>query len=755
VEQTARRIRTVSLISEEPYGQVFVGMDEKLRRQVVVKKLAAAWFEDDDSRNHLIDEARILSRLDHPNLLRIHGYTEHGGYDVFTLEYAPGTKLSVVAAGLDFAAKVRVATAVVDGLAVAHRNGVVHGAFSADSVLIADGGEVKVIDFASTSTRLEGPRAEARWRSPEELVGEERTSATDMWAFGLLLRDMFGDGDHDVRAIVASLLRAAPADRATAAVTLEALQRLGQRRMRRLRTASIAAAVALLLLIVAKYTVDLRRERAAAVAAQAEAESRRAQANSMLAFMILDLRPKLDSVGRLDIMDAASAKALTHFASLRPEEMSPAEAAVNVQALIQLAQTQQVRANLRTALTTFRRAVTMADNAVRRYPDDQELLYVMANAHATLSNALDRDGDAAGALLQGREFAAAASVLAHRNLRDVRFVRNEAYAHSLLATLFDRAEQIDASLGELQTALAIKRRTLPMENTDQARFDLVVTIAKAGVAQLRLGRFTEARVTLDEGRVTLEEVLARQAQNKRMRELLAICYENLAKVAFATGDLESAARLSATHLATAQQLAAYDPANMDWARALVVAHRASGTVARMRGDIAGALRHHAAAVEALGGAVPRGKESKLLLRELAATRVEWSHSLLASGSAAAASEQADRAVEALTPMRGDLQAQKILGEALLAQGEARAARGDAAGADAVWQDALRLLDSLDALSPDPRIADAHARVLIRLRRREAAQPVIDQLAALGYRNPEFEALIGEKALSSKHATKVR
>jgi hypothetical protein len=96
-------------------------------------------------------------------------------------------------------------------------------------------------------------------------------------------------------------------------------------------------------------------------------------------------------------------------------------------------------------------------------------------------------------------------------------------------------------------------------------------------------------------------------------------------------------------------------------------------------------------------------------------------------------------VQAFQSTRNELPAQKILSDALLVQGEARKARGDFAGATVAWEDALDLLVPLQALSPDPRIADTHARVLLQLGRRESAQPLIQRLASIGYRNREYEA----------------
>lgn len=749
MEQIGRgvhRVRAVSLIDEGRWGEVFVGLDEVLRRRVVVKRLASASFEKPGARQRLIEEARILSRLDHPNVLRIHDYSERGGYDVFTFEFAPGTKLpeALEEGRLDFAKKVRIATAVASALVVAHRNGIVHGALSPASVILADNGEIKVADFSSTSTQLDGRRADPRWQSPQEKLGDEPSRAGDMYAFGLFLRELFGDKDRDVRAIVNSLVRDVPSERATAAVTLAGLNRLGRRQSRRIRLAAIILVAAVFIGGGIKYALDLQRERREALEMKAEADARRVEATKLLSFFIRDLRPKLGSVGRLDIMDAATAKALEYFASTNPAEISPSEAAVHVEALAVLGQNQLARSNVPAALESFRRAVSLGETTMRRAPDNLELRYGVAFAHAWTSRALDQVGDLAGALRHSQACAATSADLVRLEPRNVRFLLQEAYAHSNLGSIHDRREEIEPSLREFETAVALKRQLLLLENTHVMQVDLGVTVNKLAMALFKAGRFRSAQTMLDEERVHLESMLARQNRDMAAREVLARCDDSLVTVAFAMGDLASASRHAANQVATTRELVLFEPNNVDWARQMVAAYRNSGTAARVRGDFAGALKDHAAAITALSGAVEGDRRTTTLTRDMAMARVDHARSLLAAGKSAAAEEEAHHAVEDLVRMENDLPARRTLGEALLVQGEALAARGNRAAAATSWEESLRIVEPLDALSSDPRIADLHARLLLRLDRAEGARPLIDRLLAIGYHHPEFESLIRER-----------
>lgn len=734
----AVRVRPVTLISEGRRGQVFVGVDDLLRRRVVVKRLASSSFESADSRKLFIDEARVLAQIDHPNLVRIHDYSERDGHDIFTLEWTEGKNLAEALPGMSFAEKVRVATAVASALAVTHRNGILHGPLSLDSVLIAEKNQVKLVDFRTTTTNLDGPTSKAMGLSPEEMRGEEQTTASDLYSFGFLLLAMFGDHDRDLRSLVGALLRFAPSERPTIATILEKLDHLSKRRARRVRLAAIVAALSLSLLGIVRYTIDLRGARGAAVRARAEAEARREKANELVSMLIEDLHPRLQSVGRLDILDAVDAKAIAYYASIEPDQISPRELAMNVMAMRQLGETQLTRVNVPASLKTLREAVRTIDAALQRRPGDETLLFAAADAHNGLFRGLLWSGDNAGALAQARASAMYSAELVRRKPNEVRYLKQDAYTHGSLSSLLDRTEDIAGALREAEISVAAKRRALELENTDVMRLDLTTTMPKVAWAQFKLGHFDQSEATFAEIRKILDDVAARRPADKVMLEKMAAWHREMSTVALARGDVERALRYCDAYLAESKQLTAFDPANLDWSQHLGIAHRLAGTAARMHGDINGALRHHERAVEILNGMFGHGQRTVVIDRELALSRIELARSLLAAHRIAAASGQVDLVVQAFQPSRQELPAQKILVDALLVQGETRAARDDFAGATVAWEDALDLLVPLHATSPDPRITDTHARVLLALGRPETAQPLIDYLQSIEYRNVEYE-----------------
>ncbi|MDX1997503.1 MAG: serine/threonine-protein kinase [Thermoanaerobaculia bacterium] len=332
-------VRVEGPLAEGGRGEVFAGFDEKLERPVALKAIRADRV-DAKTRARFLNEAQILSRLDHPNICRIHGYLESPAGDFLVLERIRGRTLrEAMPQGLSPAAKLAIAEAVARALEVAHLQGIVHRDLKPENVMLTEDGQVKVLDFGlarlgaeerlafepgGASPAISG-RAASSGRttvgelvgtpasmSPEQARGEPATSASDCFALGLLLQELLtgepayepglpeplllvkaADGDTrpprglapDLAALLHRLLAVAPAARPTAA---EAAERLAWMRARpRRRRVRIMAGLVMLGFLAGglKYTVDLRTERSLAQTARRNAEQEAARAEAAARFL--------------------------------------------------------------------------------------------------------------------------------------------------------------------------------------------------------------------------------------------------------------------------------------------------------------------------------------------------------------------------------------------------------------------------------------------------------------------------------------
>jgi hypothetical protein len=143
-------------------------------------------------------EAAVASQLRHERCLRAYACASDGNHVYIAYEYAPGRTLreAMRAGELDDRSAVEAAAQVLEGLAHAHANGVVHRDVKPANILLADGDEISVrlLDFglarmeeAETLTGVGDVPGTLAYIPPERLAGEQSGPAGDVWAVGVLL----------------------------------------------------------------------------------------------------------------------------------------------------------------------------------------------------------------------------------------------------------------------------------------------------------------------------------------------------------------------------------------------------------------------------------------------------------------------------------------------------------------------------------------------------------------------------------------
>ncbi len=143
-------------------------------------------------------EAAAAARLRHPRCLRAHALARDGGHVYIVYEYVSGRTLreAMRAGEISDSAALEAAAQVLEGLAHAHANGIVHRDVKPANVLLADGGgiSVKLFDFGlalmheeESLTAVGDIPGTLAYISPERLRGEPAGPAADVWGVGVLL----------------------------------------------------------------------------------------------------------------------------------------------------------------------------------------------------------------------------------------------------------------------------------------------------------------------------------------------------------------------------------------------------------------------------------------------------------------------------------------------------------------------------------------------------------------------------------------
>lgn len=183
---------------------VYLATQVELRRAVALKVLDAVGFEEGDAAGRFEDEARLSSRLDHPNLCRLFEYGRDGAYAYLVYEFVEGTDLArrireckdTPRKGLELEEALRVLGDVARGLEYAHKLAVVHRDLKPANILLGEDGVSKVTDFGLA--KMQGMTREIRTETgmvvgtpecmaPEQAMGQAVGTPADIYALGCLL----------------------------------------------------------------------------------------------------------------------------------------------------------------------------------------------------------------------------------------------------------------------------------------------------------------------------------------------------------------------------------------------------------------------------------------------------------------------------------------------------------------------------------------------------------------------------------------
>lgn len=210
-DDVASRYRLESLVGVGGMGEVYVGRDLLLERDVAVKIVRAS-LAGSHAAERMAQEARILARLEHPGIVPVHdvGRLDDGRlYCVMKL--VRGERLDVWAEGhRDAHARTEVFLRVCDAVSFAHARGIIHRDLKPANVMVGAFGEVLVLDWGVA--RLHGAsdgRAEAAsppgdgtahgtvlgtpdYMAPEQAIGDAGAvdERADVYSLGVILQNL-------------------------------------------------------------------------------------------------------------------------------------------------------------------------------------------------------------------------------------------------------------------------------------------------------------------------------------------------------------------------------------------------------------------------------------------------------------------------------------------------------------------------------------------------------------------------------------
>ena len=189
-------------------GIVYLATDTRLARPVALKVLDVYEIPDKEKKSRFLYEAQSAAAIRHPNIATIYEVGETAeGMPFIAMEFCEGVTLSQLLrrGAVDGTKFLHIARQIAEGVAAAHRNGIVHRDIKSANIVLQDDDTVKILDFG-LAKRFDGPLAESQtakytstgssffgtlpYISPEQAQGQPADRRSDLFSIGVVLYEL-------------------------------------------------------------------------------------------------------------------------------------------------------------------------------------------------------------------------------------------------------------------------------------------------------------------------------------------------------------------------------------------------------------------------------------------------------------------------------------------------------------------------------------------------------------------------------------
>ena len=193
--------RVMEQLGQGGMATVYKAYHAALDRYVALKVLHPAFGEDPNFHARFQREARLVARLDHPNIVPIFDYSEHEKQPFLVMKFIEGETLKARMARGPLASDelAKIIEAIGSALAYAHKMGILHRDIKPSNVLLMNDGSIYLADFGLARIASMGESTLSgdmimgtpQYISPEQAMGKkDLDEGTDIYSFGVMLYEM-------------------------------------------------------------------------------------------------------------------------------------------------------------------------------------------------------------------------------------------------------------------------------------------------------------------------------------------------------------------------------------------------------------------------------------------------------------------------------------------------------------------------------------------------------------------------------------
>jgi tetratricopeptide (TPR) repeat protein len=504
----------------------------------------------------------------------------------------------------------------------------------------------------------------------------------------------------------------------------ELVRRDAQRRNRRLVAITVASLAGMA--IMGSLTT-------AALIAQNEAQKQRWHAESLIEFMLTDLRKTLEPGGHLDSMDGVGAEALKYYSAQNPHDLDAQSLARRARALRLMGEIRIQRGDLGEALAGFEQASATTGELLLRSPNDARNIFNHAQNVFWVGEIARQRGDTSEAESSFQQYRHLAERLTAIDPENDDWRAEREYAESALGTLFLQSGRTDDAIGAFQHTLA-EADALAQRHPDDPNKQLEWAQGNAWLADAvqRRGRLAQARTLREKELAIYAAILSKDPTYRQAQYSTVIGLQILGRIAIIESDFNRALANFSDAALRAEALLTDERENMDLTSVVAIGQVDLGEVLLAEKQVAAAR-------------TAQKRADTLLVAVLAhdATVTRWLNyrdrsdlleaALAANSGNSAQALQLDQSVlgrlEKASTTQANTESFWILEKARLQTGDDLAAVGRAQDAHSMWDAIVHSLPN-PMTSYEPKLLTVLEAADRRLQHGEEARIIAKYLANL-------------------------
>lgn len=216
--------KLLEILGSGGMGKVYKAIDKHNNLTVAVKLLNQELLKDEENRKILQSEGRLLSSLDHPNIVKVYEFGENKENVFIAMEYLPGGTLHDYINRnypLPYEQIIDFAKQILNGLSEIHKNNIIHRDLKSPNIMLDECNNLRIMDFGisksplvSTMTSMGTVLGTLGFTAPEQVTNTSIDKRADIFSFGVIFYQLLAgqlpfNGENEI-ALIYSIFNTQP-----------------------------------------------------------------------------------------------------------------------------------------------------------------------------------------------------------------------------------------------------------------------------------------------------------------------------------------------------------------------------------------------------------------------------------------------------------------------------------------------------------------------------------------------------------------